>query len=148
MSEDLSPREPAFKVLASNRWFIVGEDDEGYGIWSVTDEGDAPLRRFPPTDEGSEEAFDEFTSMSRARRRSPLQGALLWAAAISGLIWVLSNGYVAIALALDIGSGFGGGLDSALYEWLSQISQTAYPVFAVSAGLYVLLWLSSRDTRG
>ena len=144
MSEDPAPDAAAFTVLASNRWFIVGEDEEGYGIWSVSDEGDVPLRRFPSTDEGSESVFDEFASMSSARRRSPLRGALLWMAGLSGLIWVLSNGYVSIQAAL--GSAFTSGSGEAVFRWLGQISATAYPVFVVSAGLYVMLWLSSRDT--
>jgi hypothetical protein len=146
MVEEALEGPPAFSVLASNRWFIVGEDEEGYGIWSVADGGgDAPLRRFPLTDQGSEAAFDAFTSMSRSRRQLPIRGALLWMGVISGIVWVATNGYVALSLTSGSGSSFGQGFDSRLFGWLNQISQTAYPTFVVSAGLYVMLWLWSRD---
>ena len=139
------PATSAFEVLASNRWLIVGQDDEGYGVWSVADERDEPLRRFPSTDEGSEGAFDAFRSMSRARRGGPLSFTLFALAVISGAVWVFTNGYLAIGAAVDDFSSSIG--DQAVYRWLLQISQTAYPVFLVSSGTFVMLWLMRHDSR-
>ena len=139
------PATPAFEVLASNRWFIVGQDDEGYGVWSVAGERDEPLRRFPSTDEGSEGAFDAFRSMSRTRRGGPLSYTLFGLAVISGAVWVSANGYLAIGAAFD---DFTGSVsDQAVYRRLLQISQTAYPVFLVSSGTFVMLWLMRHDSR-
>ena len=66
-------------------------------------------------------------------------------AVISGVVWVFASGYVAIGAAVDDFSGSFG--DQAVYRWLLQISQTAYPVFLVSSGTFVMLWLRRRDNR-
>lgn len=83
--------------------------------------------------------------MSRARRGGPLSFTLFALAVISGAVWVFANGYLAIGAAVDDFSSSIG--DQAVYRWLLQISQTAYPVFLVSSGTFVMLWLMRHDSR-
>jgi hypothetical protein len=137
MNEDETTAEGAFEVIDSNRWLILSRDDEGYAIWPVGNVDDDPLRSFPLTDEGAEDAYGTFVALSHARRGPLVPLVMLTVAAIAGIAWLVATAYIAI-----------GGVSSFAdpYEsWVYTVSEVGYPAFLVASGLFVMTWLYRRE---
>jgi hypothetical protein len=137
MNKDETTPEEAFEVIDSNRWLILSRDDEGYAIWPVDNVDDDPIRSFPPTDEGAEDAYETFVALSQARRGSLVPLAMLMVAAIAGIAWLAATTYIAIAGL----SAF----DDRYQSWVYTTSQVGYPAFLVSSGLFVMTWMYRRE---
>ena len=87
---------PDFRVVAERGRYVLGEEDDGYGIWDLESGDDEPVERFPMTDDGFEEAWARVIALHRADRRLLLR--TLRASFIIGLIlWVV--GIVPVTMA-------------------------------------------------
>lgn len=138
-----SADETAFEIIESNRWFILGRDDEGYSIWPADNADDAPICSFPSSDKGAEDAFDTFSVLTRARRGSLVPFALLTGAAVAGAVWFLASVYSAFKTIVD--PTVESEAEQRVIQWVYAISQTAYPAFVVLAGLFIMVWLHRRE---
>jgi hypothetical protein len=133
----------AFEYLAGNRRYVVGRDDEGYGVWPAGEETDEALERFPDDDAGSEAAFDRFVVLTRRGRIPRVLSVLFVVAVIDGLIWCLIGAYQTWRSVE--GFDFASEGERSFSRVLDTLSTLAYPVFVVSVGMFILLWLWSRD---
>jgi hypothetical protein len=128
---------------------LPGDDrsliDEGWGIWDRGDPSGEPLALYPPDDDGFELALEHFRRLSRAACIQAKQwlGVLRWAAIVSGGLWIVSSAVARLVFAIQwprSPRGF-----DAVFAWSQAIEDTAYPAFVVSVGMYVILWLRSRQ---
>lgn len=123
MSDDREQaREDVDDEIASNRWFTLTLEDSGYIVREAGAE--ALEARFPETGGGFEEAWKEFSRLSRrASRRAAPVTAFVGVATVGVVIWILSGAYQAISLALreagedylDFSSLFSDGADPWMY---------------------------------
>jgi hypothetical protein len=134
-------------VVDESRHHVLALTDAGWGVWKKGDPPGEPLALFPPDDEGFELASDYFREARRASRTSgiPWSVVLRWSAVISGGVWVVSSLVLQTRFYLMRNPlrGFEG--DELLLRWATALSQIAEPVFFVSVGLLVVLWLKERQ---
>ena len=77
-------------ILVSDR-YVLGETDEGFGIWDVTG-GPSPIDTFDPSDEGFERAEQRYDELRRAAIRArAVPGVLLWTAILGALAWTITG---------------------------------------------------------
>jgi hypothetical protein len=137
-------REP--EELAANRHVVLMSDDEGYAVWEVDTESETPLVTFPPTPEGSDDAWDAYTRATRRARIGRALRGLLWAAGILGVVWAVTTIIDYIVFAL----GATGHIDedSRWLFWLPVASAIAWTVFLSASVIYVLVWLQRHPKAG
>ena len=140
--EDPTPETtPSFEVVDSNRYFVLGSDDDGYSIWRTDSDDPDPIRVFPATDEGSEEAFGTYRRMSKAERSITLT-VTKWIVIVAAVAWALSG--IALAVVYLGYSPEGPSSFDGLIKWSQALNAAAYPI-AVGAGVvYGVLWLDAR----
>jgi hypothetical protein len=142
--------ERAFEILEANSRFMLTTEEGGFAIWRTDTDDDAPLTTFPPTQEGSDAAWESFRRMSRrarwARWRRVPMGGLRWTAIVSAIVWIVARFVASLWLAVETtSSSFGSNLSRWL-AWLQFADQLAFAVFVSAVGLYVVLWLEGRST--
>jgi hypothetical protein len=71
----------------------------------------------------------------------------LWTALAAGLAWIIATAVFQIRLNV-IREGFQSQDAYAAVLWLDVVSGIAYPVFLVSFGLHVMMWMRTRDDTG
>jgi len=82
---------PPPEVLASNRWYTLTEHKDELGIWESGAEGD-PVRVFPRSDEGSEEAWAELRRLTRhARLHRGLPSLLFRVVVVGAVVWIVTG---------------------------------------------------------
>jgi hypothetical protein len=117
---------PEFEVIAERGRFVLGEEEDSYGIWDLDNPDDEPIERFPRTDEGFEAAWERTRSLWRTS--IDLWGRRLAVAAVAGVIlWLIGGVLTAVAFAIPLHDG------SDLVFRIAQIADTAGYRFAVGA---------------
>jgi hypothetical protein len=138
--------DPDREVTETSEHYEVARTDDGWGIWDRRDPG-RPLAMYPTGDRGFESAYEHFTRLNRAERglvvRRGLEAACFWAAAVAGAVWVVSTAIFQVRLNL-IEDPFQSQRAYESLQWMSSLSEIAYPIFLVAFGLNVLLRLESR----
>jgi hypothetical protein len=138
------------EVAEQSRHFEVARIDAGWGVWDRRDPPE-PLAMYTPDAQGFESAYEHFTRLNRHERNSAirvrLMGLSLWIALVSGLAWIVSTAVFQIRINA-IGGGFSSQDAYEALQWTNVVSGIAYPVFLVSFGLYVMMWMKSRGEAG
>ena len=94
-------QEGRFEILDSNARYLLGQDDEGFGIWRMQEEGDDPVARFAATDEGEQQAWDAFNRLSRPSIENRLIDPLI-VALLTGLVgWFVTGAIGGFATMLN-----------------------------------------------
>jgi hypothetical protein len=109
------------------------------------------MAMYAPDAQGFESAYEHFTRLNRRERiraiRVRSMGLTLWTALVAGLAWIVSSAVFQIRISV-IGGGFSSQEAFEAMQWIDLISGIAYPVFLVSFGLYVMMWMKSRGDDG
>jgi hypothetical protein len=146
---DPHPTKAPIDVIAQSAFYLLGEDDGGLVLWSVT-ESDDPIAVFPKTDIGRTRALASFRAETRFAR---WWRWCLATATVSAVVWIVSE--LASQLFQIVGvstlNPFSGDTTAPLswriHAWVGAVSAVGYAVFLVSVGLGVLLWLQRRYLR-
>ena len=132
---------PSFEVVDSNRHFMLGRDEDGYTIWRTGADDTEPIRTFPVTDQGSEEAFAAYQQLTRSARSWALTLAK-WIAIVGAVAWALSGiALAAVYLGFDEN---GPGSFTGLVKWAQVGQSAAYPIAVGASFVYIVLWLDRR----
>jgi len=138
-------RSPSFEVVDSNRHYMLGRDEDGYTIWRTGADDTEPMRTFPVTDRGSEEAFATYQQLTRSARSWALTLAK-WIAIVGAVAWALSGiALAAVYLGFDEN---GPGSFTGLVKWAQVGQSAAYPLAVGAAFVYIVLWLDRRRAPG
>lgn len=150
MDEDPSD-EPAFETVETSRWFILGRDDEGYGIWPVGDDQEGPLQRYPWTDEGLDLGRSAFRQLSSAARLGRLPVRLRNLVVVAVVAWVVVGFVQFFEYVREVmGSRVpGSGLISIGFGWATVIGLLGDPIGRIAIGgtLVLVAWLAERRLR-
>jgi hypothetical protein len=95
--------------------------------------------------DGPDEDWDEEPGLGERLRRGPWRLVLLWLALLSGVAWIVSNGLLQIRFLIFTPTGFASEAESEFYEWVQVVNGICYTLFVFSVGIYVVLWLATRD---
>lgn len=148
MDDEIAPadQDSDRDLAEQSRFFEVARTDEGWGVWDRRDAGEL-LAMYPPDAAGFESAYEHFTRLNRGERiraiRARSTGVSLWIALVSGLAWIVSTAIFQIRINV-IGGGFQSEDAYEALQWTNVLSGIGYPVFLVSFGLYVMLWMKNR----
>ena len=129
-------------VVEQSRAYELALTEAGWGVWERGRASGEPLVLYAPTDDGLDLAEAYFARANRADRirRGPWLDVMRWAALVAGAVWILVTAFYLVQLALErSGSGYNS------FIWAQALSGIAYPIFAVTFGAYVILWLRSRQ---
>jgi hypothetical protein len=138
------------QVVAANRWFVLAETRDGYGIWRGEDDRtDPPLAEFGEDEEGFAEAEREYRRRTRAIRLFAIVPTYLaWAVVVGVTLWVVAN--VLISLwSLNLIRLETVAFDNDLFVWVQAIISVTYALWVGSLAILIMLWLlrRSRDDR-
>ena len=125
------------EVLATNRWYSLTADEDGFAIWDVAGSSDDPVGEFARTDEGSEEAWAEFRRLTRdARLHRRVPRLLLGATVVGTAVWLITGAIEAVIFATALSSNDGGIGFTDFLSWM-QIADTV--AFRVAIGSVTIL---------
>ena len=145
---DTNEQDDDREVTEQSRSFEVARTDEGWGVWDRRQLPGGPLAMYPPGDRGFESAYEHFTRLNRGERRNRMQvwsmKASLWVAIVSGLLWIVSTAAFQIRINL-IEGGFQSEAAFEALRWTDVVSGIGYPIFFVTFGIYVMLWMKRRN---
>jgi hypothetical protein len=106
---------------------------------------------YPPDPQGFESAYEHFTRLNHRERiraiRVRSMGLWLWTALVSGCAWIISTAVFQIRINA-IGGGFSSEEALEALQWTNVVSRIAYPLFLVSFGFYVMMWMKGLDDAG
>jgi hypothetical protein len=133
--------------VASNRWFVLAETEDGYGIWPRSAGKDsAPILEFDEDADGFVEADEEYRRRSRQMRLfTQLPGVLAWIVAIGVIQWFVLTAYVNIWSLLTTQNVASSEFDYWLPYQAQNLVQIAYALWLGALGLMVMLWLLRRS---
>lgn len=142
----------ATEVVARSASHFLIRDDDGWELWSVDQDSDAPLLQFPGDEAGEERARTAFAMRSRETRRVHV---LAIVALTTGSLWAVLE-VVAFLLREGLARDE---LQSFAFEaevqptilvalaWISAGGAVARVFFEVVVGLFVVMWLQRRWRR-
>lgn len=141
----VSERPEGAEVLDSNAHFVLMADEDGYSIWRAAPDVDDPDAIFPLTDEGSEQAWEEFRRLTsearRVNRALLLPKSLRIIVLIGAAAWMGAGLIYWLTYALDRQSF----LDQPTWlTWDQVIDGTAYRVGIGALAVLVALWIERR----
>lgn len=144
---DGTERQDELDVADESRGYLLASTDAGWGVWKKDDTSGEAIALFGPDDDGYEQAADYFERLTKAarRERSLWLDALRWSALISGCAWIALTAFVQVRFTIR-GTNFFSEIDSDLFLWAQTLGSIAYPIFVVSAGAFILLWLRRRSS--
>ena len=90
-----------FKVVAERGRYVLGEEDDIYGIWDLDSGSDEPIERFPMSDDGFEQAWSRLRFRDRVER-DPVAKALATVIIVGVLMWILGGGATAVAYLVPL----------------------------------------------
>lgn len=139
--------ESTARIMLESRRHVVFEDADGYSMWALDRDDDAPIATFPRTEEGLEDAILRWDAIRRRERRGVLLTGLAWLVGGTGALWIAFALFVLVF-----------GLTSSLHDeverneslswFLSFYSYTLFQVlptaFLASLGIYVVVWMHFR----
>jgi hypothetical protein len=138
------------EIVAESRRYLVTGDAEGYTIWDLRDDAEAPIADFPSGVEGQDDALDAFERLNGLVRRERLLAGLAWLAVGIGAVWLL---YLAILSAVAVATVVTGdprfvdGLFEGRFAGVFVPMATIPTAFTVAVGLYVVVWMQLRSRR-
>ena len=133
--------------VGSNRWYQLARDEQGYVLHA---KGGGPDTRFPNTDEGAEQAWDEFKRRSdeaqSAHRSASFPRWLFAAVVVIAIAWMITG--IVSSLAF-----FGSSLfNQSWFRWTQIADQMLYHFLIGSTAVLVSWWvylkLSESSRRG
>ena len=125
------------EVLATNRWYSLTADEDGFAIWGVAGSSDDPVGEFARTDEGSEEAWAEFRRLTRdARLHRRVPRLLLGATVVGTAVWLITGAIEAVIVATALTSNGGIGFSDFL-SWMQVADAVAFRVAIGSVTILV-----------
>ncbi len=124
------------EVLATNRWYSLTADEDGFAIWDVAGSSDDPVSEFARTDEGSEEAWAEFRRLTRdARLHRRVPRLLLGATVVGTAVWLVTGAIEAAIFATALSSNG----DIGFTDFLSWVQIADTVAFRVALGSVTIL---------
>ncbi len=77
-------------MLAERGRYVLGEEEDRYGIWDLDAESDEPIERFEMADDGFEAAWNRLRALHR-EDRDLLGRVLSWSIALGIPMWILGT---------------------------------------------------------
>ena len=133
-------------VVDQSRAYLLALTEAGWGVWERGGTSDQPLVLYAPNDDGLSRAEDYFARANKEDRirRGPWLDVLRWIALVVGAVWILATATYYVRFTL-IGNVFESEREYNSIQWLQGAALIAEPIFVVTFGAYVILWLRSRQ---
>ena len=140
-----------FETFDANRWFVVGRDDEGYGVWRLDDlDEDEPVERVSDDDDGYEAAAARWKILTRQTRREGgvWLDRLLVVVLVALALWVLSSSVPALQFLLEDDQSavpFPGNPGEPMWERIIYaVSAVSFDVWIAATIAYLVVWMDRR----
>ena len=126
-----APLEGEIEVIDATRHHVLGVRSDYYGIWDKRATGE-PLRRFPLTDEGFEQAEARFDELKRGGR-SRITSSILMGVMVTALLgWVVGGAITAIEYGV-FGFAYPEKGFSDLYEVAAVVNDISFRIWIACA---------------
>ena len=134
------------QVISTNRWLVLAETDDGYGLWlRGAARSSPPFATFGQDAEGFTDASREFRRRtSQIWLNAQLVPLLSWNVVVGVIVWVVCDSIFALWNASRFTSTEIGSVPS-LPFWVQGLGQVAYALWVGSLGVMVMLWLLRRS---
>lgn len=138
--------EDALAVVATNRWFVLAETPDGYGIWPLeADRTGPPIVEFGEDEEGFAAADIDFRRRTREIRLFGVAPTYLaWVVVVGVGLWVLTSVIAALWTLNVIRVGPRDSMTT-FPDWVFGISNISYPLWVGALAILITLWLLRRS---
>ena len=138
--------EDALAVVATNRWFVLGETPDGYGIWPLeADRTGPPIVEFGEDEQGFAAADTDLRRRTREIRLFAVAPTYLaWVIVVAVTLWVVSS-LVTSLWSLNLFWIGPDAFEGEAFGWVQAISSMTYSLWVGALAILIMLWLLRRS---